>query len=813
MRVIPFILSSILTIALIFLLNTKWGAIPPMGKFLSPQQGFWQNAEAIDAARNENIAVPGVRGDVSVYLDERLVPHVFARYDEDAYFVQGYLHAKYRLWQMELQVFAAAGRISEKMGGDARYIHFDREQRRSGMVYGAEQALKTFESDPVSKSVCDAYTAGVNSYISSLTKSTLPLEYKLLDYEPEAWSNMKTALFLKQMSKTLAGFDNDLASTMSKPSFSFEELMMLDPQVPDSLVPIIPKGTRFDSAAIVPVKPASADSLYFEKKDTLSIDSIGGPDPNNGSNNWVVNGNKTKSGSPILCNDPHLELSFPSIWYEMQLTTPNMNVYGVSFPGSPNIVIGFNDQVSWGVTNAQRDVRDYYEITFRDESRQEYLYNGKWEKTTLRPEEIKVRGGKTVYDTVAYTVFGPVMYDQTFSDKLSRNKAIALRWTAHDASNEGLTFYKLNRAKNYDDYLDAIRNFTCPGQNFVFSCKDGTIAIWQQGRFPARWYGQGIYLMPGTDSSYQWQGFIPQAENPHMVNPDTGFLQSANQRPVDSAYPYFIPGNYINARGVAISRFLSGMQNITPQDMMALQNNNYSVFAEGARAMLLKYVREEALDGEEKKFLDMVRGWNGYADAASTGVTVYQCWIDSLENEIWNDEWRKDSLSLGRPDEQTLLEWINRDSAFRFIDNINTPQKETIYDVVTSALKKASTGLRSEEEKGRLEWTRHKDPMIYHLLRENVLPFARHIAVGGWSNVINATTKSHGPSWRMIVHMTPETEAYGVYPGGQSGNPGSKFYDNFVDQWASGKYYALWVMKDSEAKDKRIIGTLHFTHE
>jgi penicillin G amidase len=813
MRIIPFILSSILTIALIFLLNTKWGAIPPMGKFLSPQQGFWQNAEAIDAARNENIAISGVRGDVNVYLDERLVPHVFAQYDEDAYFAQGYLHAKYRLWQMELQVFAAAGRISEKMGGDPRYLHFDREQRRSGMVYGAEQALKTFESDPQSKAVCDAYTAGVNAYISSLTKSTLPLEYKLLDYEPEAWSNMKTALFLKQMSKTLAGFDNDLASTMSKPSFSFEELMMLDPQVPDSLVPIVPKGTRFDSAGIRPVKPASADSLYFEKKDTLSIDSIGRPDPNNGSNNWVVNGKKTKSGAPILCNDPHLELSFPSIWYEMQLTTPNMNVYGVSFPGSPNIVIGFNDHISWGVTNAQRDVRDYYEITFRDESRQEYLYNGKWEKTTLRPEEIKVRGGKTIYDTVAYTVFGPVMYDQSFSDKLSRNKAIALRWTAHDASNEGLAFYKLNRAKNYDDYLEAIKSFTCPGQNFVFSCKDGTIAIWQQGRFPARWYGQGIYLMPGTDSSYQWQGFIPQAENPHMVNPDTGFLQSANQRPVDSAYPYFIPGNYINARGVAISRFLSGMQNITPQDMMALQNNNYSVFAEGARAMLLKYVREQALDGEEKKYLDLVRGWNGYADPASTGVTVYQCWIDSLENEIWNDEWRKDSLVVGRPDEQTLLEWINRDSAFRFIDNITTPQKETIYDVVTTALKKASTGLREEEQKGRLEWTKHKDPMIYHLLRENVLPFARHIAVGGWSNIINATTKSHGPSWRMIVHMTPETEAYGVYPGGQSGNPGSKFYDSFVDQWASGKYYKLWVMKESEAKDKRIIGTLHFTHE
>ena len=811
MRIIPFITSTIITLALVFALNKRWGSIPAIGKFLSPQQGFWQNAEDTDGNRNEYLSFKDLKGKVSVYLDERLVPHVFAEYDEDAYFVQGYLHAKYRLFQMELQTFAAAGRISEHLGNDPRFINFDREQRRSGMVYGAENALKTFESDPVSKKVCDAYSAGVNAYINSLTESTLPLEYKLLGFKPEPWSNLKIALFLKQMSKTLAGYDNDLENTLSKPELSFEELMQLNKQVPDSLVPIIPKGTTFDAPGIIPVKPANADSLYFRKMDTAKVDQYSKPNPINGSNNWVVSGKKTKSGAPILCNDPHLELTFPSVWYEMQITTPDVNVYGVSFPGSPNVIIGFNDNIAWGVTNSQRDVKDYYEIQFRDESKKEYMYNGNWIPAELRIDTIKVKGGADVYDTIAFTVFGPVIYDKSFSKELSNNKAIALRWTAHDASNEGLTFYKLNRAKNYDEYLDAIKTYQTPAQNFVFASKQGDIAIWQQGKFPARWYGQGMYLMPGTDSSYQWQGFIPQNENPH-AHLDSGFLESANQRPVDSTYPYFIPGNYITPRGISIERNLSKMENITIDDMKTLQNNYYSVFAEGARNMLLKYVREDALDADGKNYLDLVRNWDLNTAPNSTATTVYQTWFDSLEVNIWKDEWRKDSFAMPFPAEQTLLEWINKDSAFKYVDDITTPQKETIYDVVTEALKKATPQLYKEEVAGTLPWTKHKDPTIYHLLKDAVMPFAKKIPVGGWSNVINAVTHSHGPSWRMIVQLSDPIEAYGVYPGGQDGSPSSKYYDNFVDTWASGNYYRLWFMKETESKDKRIIGTLTFTN-
>jgi penicillin G amidase len=237
------------------------------------------------------------------------------------------------------------------------------------------------------------------------------------------------------------------------------------------------------------------------------------------------------------------------------------------------------------------------------------------------------------------------------------------------------------------------------------------------------------------------------------------------------------------------------------------------VFGEAARNVLLKYVSETevANNTDAKRYVDMLREWDGYANPNSTATTVFQAWYDSLEVSIWKDEWTKDSLTIGLPDEQTLLEWINRDSAFRFIDNINTTEKETIQLLVTQALLKATPVLKEKETAGKLEWTKHKDPTIYHLLRDALLPFARKVPVGGWSNVINATTHSHGPSWRMIVHLSGQTEAYGVYPGGQSGNPGSRFYDNFVDVWSAGDYYPLWMMKASEAKDERIKWKMTFT--
>src|SRR2546423_4553415 len=594
MRLLPFLVSSVITVVLIIALNTQWGSIPPLAKFLSPQHGLWQNAEDADKDFNADLSFPQLKGKGEVYFDDRLVPHVFAENERDLFFIQGWLHAKFRLWQMEFQTFAAAGRISEVLGAgtDNKFLNYDRSMRRLGMVYAAERSLEAVEKNPISKMQYEAYAEGVNSYIDELTPAKYPIEYKLLNYRPEKWTPLKTALFLKYMSYDLAGKDDDFEFTNLKSLFSRSDFEKLFPVFADSLKPIAPNSAE----SPYPTKPAfdlrpplNADSLYFRYKSDSISNVIGGkPDKDNGSNNWAVAGSKTKSGRPILCNDPHLGLNLPSLWYEMQLTTPNFNVYGVSFPGAPNIIIGFNDDIAWAVTNAGRDVKDYYELKFRDKKMDEYWFNGEWKKATKRIEVIRIKGSEALNDTIALTPFGPVMYDDNFRADTATIKYLAVRWKAHDPSNEGFTFYGLNHARNYEDYISAIRNFTCPAQNFLFASKSGDIAIWQQGEFPAKWKRQGDFIMPGTDSSFAWKGIIPQQQKPHLENPSRGFCFSANQLAADSTYPYYFGNSFPVYRAYTIYRKLSGMNSITPDDMKAMQTDNYNVKAEFAKDILLR---------------------------------------------------------------------------------------------------------------------------------------------------------------------------------------------------------------------------------
>ncbi len=813
MRIIPFVISTVITTGLIIALNKKLGSIPPMGKFLSPQHGFWQNAEATDFDFSAEIKFPELKGNTEIYFDDRLVPHIFSSSDDDAYFVQGYLHAKFRLWQMEFQTHATAGRISEIIG--ERAIDYDKEQRRMGLTYAAENMVKEIEANEKTKTAVENYTAGVNAFIENMKESELPIEYKLLDYRPEKWSVLKTALFIKQLTKTLAGYGyaNDFQYTNLRTVFSEEEMKMLFPFAPDSLSPIIPKETIYPEPLVSVKAPDNVDSAYLYRNDALKILQTDKQTPGVGSNNWAVSGSKTASGFPILCNDPHLDLTVPSIWFELQMNTPTMNAYGTSFPGIPGVVIGFNDSIAFGFTNGGIDIMDFYEIRFKDDSKKQYWHNGGWADSKLRIEEIKVKGGKTIYDTVAYSAFGPVMYDKRFTNVSSGEKAIAIRWKAHDPSNELLMWWWLDRANNYDDYTEAIKNFTCPVQNIVFAAKRGVIAIWQQGEVPLRWQRQGVYLMPGDDDSYEWQGNIPQSENPHIVNPSRGFVSSANQRATDSTYPYYVPGDYAFFRGYTINRLLSSMQQITPDDMKKLQSNNHNTRAEMMRPALLKYMDEKRLNADEKRMYELFTTWNLENDPNEKGATIFEVWADSLGYKLWRDEFSR-VKDVIYPDKATLADMLRNDSALRYADDITTPQRETLADVVTESFRSAVPGLLAKEKENKLTWAAFKNTTIYHLLRTNAMPFAYSgIMNGGGVEIINATSHSNGPSWRMVVHLTPATEAYGVYPGGQSGNPGSRYYDNFIDTWAKGQYYALWIMKKSDAIDKRVKWRMTFGNE
>lgn len=807
MRIVPFIIFGLITAGLIIILNTRLLLPAALGKLLSPQHGIWQNAEPVDEDFSDKFSLADITGEVNVYFDDRLVPHIFAERENDAYFVQGFLHAKFRLWQMELQTLAAAGRASEILGDVG--LNHDREFRRLGMVYGAENSLKEVEKDPVIKAEFDSYTAGVNAYIESLTESELPVEYKLIGYQPEKWSNLKTALFQKYMSYDLASHDDDFEMTNARHYFSKEDFDKIYPKIPDSADPIIPKGTIYSKPKINLTIPASADSLYFNASPVAITQQK--PDRDNGSNNWAVSGKKTQSGFPILANDLHLGLNLPAIWFEVQITTPEFNVYGASFPGAPGVIVGFNDSCAFGFTNAGRDVRDYYEIKFKDDTRKEYWFQNEWKKTGFRFEKIKIKGKPAFIDTVAYTVFGPVMFDKSFTgNKIPGDKYYAVRWKANDPSNELKLFNMLNRAKNYDDYSAAIVNLHTPGQNCVFATKSGDIALRTQGDFPAKWKGQGDFIMPGTDNSYVWQGMIPMDETPFQYNPERGFVSSANQLPADSTYPYYLGSGYTPYRGIIVNRRLNAMTNVSVDDMKKLQTDNYNVFGEMATPVFVKNMSVNELNSAEKKYFDILRTWDFRNDVNSRGATIFYLAWKHFEDTVWNDEFAKAPKTIKRPFESTLLEAVLKDSAFKFLDDITTTKPESLADVITAAFKKAAIELKDLENKNRLEWAKYKSTKVVHLAKLD--PFSRlHLPIGGGTHCINASKSNHGPSWRMIVSLTPKTEAYGVYPGGQSGNPGSRYYDNFINTWVEGKYYPLWVMKRSEEDDKRIKGKMTFS--
>lgn len=784
MRILPLLL----TVALVWALNHRFANKPAFGMLFSPQHGFWVHAEPVGAgAATAQLSLPELKDSASVWLDERMVAHIFVRNDYDAYYVQGYIHASNRLWQMELQTHAAAGRLSEILGEGL--LAYDRLKRREGMVYAAEQAVKAMDADPVSKLITGAYADGVNAYIKTLRERDYPLEYKLLGYAPEPWTKLKSALLIKYMAYDLASTGDDIAYSNARQRFGKDIFNQLYPDWPDVIAPIIPVGTPFAAASLKAVPPP--DSLVTAGIGAFRPGSR--PDPDNGSNNWAVAAVKTKNGAPILANDPHLTLSLPSIFYEMQLSTPDANMYGVSIPGAPGLIIGFNDHIGWGLTNGYMDVLDYYTMEFRN-GKSEYRFNGEWRKADMRVEEIRIKGREPYLDTVAYTVWGPVLYDPGFGGEGFGNGYLAMRWTAHDASNELLSLYRLNRAKNYADFTGALSIWSSPAQNFLFAGKQDGIAIWQNGKHPLRWKDQGKFVMPGGDSTFAWQGYIPMSENPHIHNPAQGFVQSANQHPADSTFPYRMFGYYTLFRGLQLQERLGSMQNITPEDMMRLQNDNTNRLAVSAVPFLADYVMPAKLTAAQRPYWEMLFQWDGVASPDSKAATVFNLWWEQLNTRIWRDEMPlKDSLAWEMPTPEATLYWLMRDSAMRFVDDIRTPARESLADVVTAALQEAADTAAAISARGDLSLGRDRGTDIRHLTR-SIPAFSRMgLRTGGGAHIVNATKKTHGPSWRMVVELGEEPKGWGIYPGGQSGNPGSPYYDNMVDDWVAGKYYPLHV--------------------
>ncbi|CAH0997403.1 Acyl-homoserine lactone acylase QuiP [Emticicia aquatica] len=815
MKFVKFIVSLIAALGLTLLLNGPLGSIPALGRLFSPFEGFWQNGEDKTTLPPANLQLEGVNDEVNIVFDDNRVPHVFAKNDHDVYFAQGYLVARDRLWQMEFYTLAASGRLSEVVG--ERALELDRYNRRMGMADAAKKVYENGKTNKIFDEVLNAYSAGVNAYIKQLKYKDLPVEYKIIGYQPEEWSPYKTILMMMNMRNVLNGGSDDFRMTNALSKYGMDVVKDLFPDYPSNESPIIPTGTKWNFTPVsVPQTPAQI-TANLSTSESVAF-NIPSHSPEIGSNNWAVGGEKSATGLPILANDPHLQLTLPSIWYQMQLSTPTMNVYGACLPGAPGVVIGFNKDVAWGVTNVGSDVMDFYQIKFKNNSKKEYWYNGAWKPTTMRVEEFVVKGKKEpLKDTVYSTHHGPIVYNIASEKNLNQNVPVshAMRWVALEKDGTDLmAFYYLNRAKNYDDYRKALTYYIAPAQNFIFASNSNDIAITPNGKLPLKWKEQGKFIMDGSNPAHDWQGWIPTEQNPTVKNPSRGFVSSANQFSADPTYPYYLGWKFApSERAIRINERLEKMQKATIDSLRMLQNDNFNVEARRILPELIKILNTDASLKNSSAYQTLAK-WNMKNDANEIGATIFERWVREIRYAIWEDDFsmKNDKSPMNYPSRDRTWELIVKQPTAQWFDNTTTKDKhETMQDIVKSSFQASIDSLTKKfgpMNASTWAWTNVKSTDINHLGR--LAGFGRQdIPNGGGSGIVNATTELNGPSWRMVVQLDKGwPKAYGLYPGGQSGNPASHFYDNMIDKWAKGELNELLFMKSKDEKSSRISATM-----
>jgi penicillin amidase len=817
---IKFVLALLATVLLIWQLGVQHkigdNNLPALGGFFNPFSGFWKNAEPVRGLvpSGDGGSLPGLKGKVEVIYDDLLVPHIFAQNLEDAMMTQGYVTASHRLWQMDITIRKASGRLSEVLGD--RTLQIDRMARRHGLDAAAENSLLTWKKSEENARLLAAYTAGVNAYIDQLKPADYPIEFKLLGYEPEPWSDLKSAYVFTGMAETLSLRENDFESTNALALFgsAFDSIY---PEWDPKQHPIVPDTGQWSK--IKPNLPIArpltgalggveAPPSEFEQ---LADADLLGPEPYiKGSNNWVVGGSRTRSGRPILANDPHLNLTLPSIWYQVQLHTPQLNCYGVSLPGFPGIIIGFNDDISWGVTNTEHDVVDWYKMKWTNPEKTKYELDGEVREISKRIETIKIKGKPDLIDTVKYTAFGPIVFD---FDPQNPMRDCSMRWLAHGPASQNSiqVFLRMGMGKNFDDYKKAIADFDVPGQNIIFASRSGDIAVTVHGKIPIRAKEQGRFVQDGSMWQNSWHDFVPDDQLPCLKNPSNGFAFSANQNSVPPSYPYPVLGYFDHFRNKRIYNRLEAMHNATADSLKTMQLDNYSIRAASVLPAMLHLLNRRTLDVAGQEMASELAVWNYIYDPGQEAPGIFNVWWDSCYAKIWDemDALHKNDQPVLWPGAWHTIDMITADTLNRFFDHPKTAARETARDIVQESFVAMESYYKQHPEQ-KTSWGKAKGFAIKHLAL--LKPFSRmDVVVGGDKAAPNSIGKGNGPSWRMIVDMGDPVHAQGVYPGGQSGNPGSKYYDNMVDQWAKGGYYDLLVLHAPDEKSDRILGRQTFS--
>ncbi len=813
------LLYAALGILLLIFLGTRLAGVPPLGAVLDPKSGLYHTARLADAEPPSTVRIPGLTDSLQIVWDERNVPHIFAGNGLDAVAALGYVHAHHRLFQMDFIPRAASGRLSEALG--AATIPTDAFLRRTGMEWGAQKNLTRIQrAGGLERDILEAYCRGVNAYVNALASADLPFEFRLLGYEPDQCSPIQPMRVLQYMNYDLSyGTDNPAYGWLQR-RLDPHDYRTLYPADPDYSVPIIPSesesgvranaaqsesGARWErirsidrpdaAAGRTGIQPAARRSRFSTTVSSLLEGFI----PGKGSNNWVVAGSRSATGKPILAGDMHLSVTLPAIWYEAHIVTPEMNTYGVSIPGAPVLVEAYNEYLGWTFTNTGADQIDHYLLEV-DSSETRYRFNGTWRDLELVPDTIHVKDAPPEIDTLRYAHWGPV--------SKRGGEWIAERWVAHDSSRTLLAVWMMNHARSHDEFQEALRYWDTPMQNILYADTSGVISIRSTGLLPVRRGGSGAGLLDGTSAEGEWIGRVPFDELPFAARPSHGFLTSTNQKPTDSTYPHYLGHDWggTTYRSIRIDTLL---RRKTVHGVRDLQHYQADVHAVQRDFFIPLIDTLRGLSSRADSLRQLLGAWDGEAALDRREPIAFHFFLKELERLAW-DESAFDAVridpagdTLAEParvptPSQTRLYYLltNRPTS-NWLDVESTLEVESAAGLLRKALEGAASDLAARYgwDTPRWRWEERHGIRFNHLigalegLGRGPLPYPGYNAT---LSPASDTLATHSASWRVVVDFsTSPPFGRGVYPGGQSGNPFSRFYDLHIPTYLAFEYYPL----------------------
>lgn len=753
------------------------------------------------------IDLAGPAAQISIERDAHGIPTIKAASIGDALFGLGFVHAQDRLWQLETHKRIGSGRLAEAFGEGA--LDNDRFLRALGVKRAA--AVQWRNAGPQARAHVGAYTAGINAYLKNAMKARPP-EFVVLGLHPEPWTPEDTLAWAIMMAWDLGGnWTNELARMRLSLRLPVERIDELMPPYPGEK-PLI----RSDYARLF--RELKVDGRLGQQALAAAPESgIEGV----GSNNWVLSGSRTTTGKPLLANDPHLKLSAPALWYFARLEAPGLKVAGATLPGLPGVVLGQNEHIAWGFTNTGPDVQDLYIERIKPDDPTQYQTPGGWAKFDTVEEVIKVKGRPDVTLTVRATRHGPVISDAggTPTEGLTGPAvrpayALAMRWTALDPNPGTLdAAIGFNLAKSVAEFVAASAAYTAPMQNMVVADRDGHIAFVAAGRVPLRKPEndlKGQVPSPGWDARYDWSGSVPAVQTPREVDPQRGWIATANQRIHPADYPHYITSEWaLPYRMQRIEQLIAAKPQHTLDGLREMQGDELSLAARRLLPFAQRAKSPHALAAAAK---EQLAGFDGTMAADRAAPLIFWAWTRQLAQGLFADELGEPQWDRSGRHFRDAMENVLEVNNGWWCDDKSTPAPETCEEQIDAALTRALDELQARHGGDVVAWQWGKA----HVARSEHRPFSRVKALAGWFELrtpvggdtytVNvsrvglkpdATTgelylDEHGPSLRALYDLGDLSQSRFMHSTGQSGIVFSPLYSGFVEPWAKVEFVPVW---------------------